>query len=874
MPATDVESLSGRSIRNTSASPLPSVSLSREHITDAFQESKDGGATLDLTRKNLTDVGEDGAAELANVGQEVEMGGDGTVERITLAHNRLTTLPMAFSLLSRLRYLVLKHNNFTVFPDVLTIMPSLEILDISYNKVKRLPSQPGSLTKLQVFSIAHNKIHQLPPYFIQFRSLQLFKAEHNPLDWPPKDVMSSSARDDDRDDVKEWIRGIQTWMETNPQHAGERKQSDDSIRTDASSTKNDREPTWDRTRYGDTKSPLDEGLFVQGSSTHDRSSSVESEASVYSDEDVKRSRALSTSQESKSPRPPRLRLESLPSIRGIGASPVRSPDSYLPTPAESISSNEDSSTLSSTRQQHGRNASYAPGMRPSPHNRLASKKSLPDLRPAELNLRNGQAVAGPSKISPYPFSMPSPPHRQESDSSNNSSRPGILSQNGVMTSPTALERPAPPMDGERNSYFRRLSTLTPATLAKAIPTALLTLIDAVRGIFFALSQIYQTLWHYTVYAIDERLSAVLLKVLDPASAYLSQLINSMDRFDALSRRNVPPPAVCRAVVESCRDNVTVFGKAVGVLALQLKVLATHDDVRHTRQMLITLYGAMGEISGAWQDIAGRIEEVKPLLRDHRPPPASKTYQHTPALRTNLSISADIAAVSPMTAPLSVSSPLLPPQSASRPIPRSASPHSAFDGRVRMNRRHAGSFSYKDVELGKLLPSNTDSPQLSAGLVGGSQTPVLRTPRRPNALTPSSSNGSINHDGTIRPSTSLPRWDTHSRQSSTSSFLASASYSPSLVLRAPTDIPSSTSTLVDKEALEAMQAAVQAAPPVWAMTDELLQDAPEMKEELSELLAKAKDITGKLRDSIRAVENGDAPADRKMLRDDAHVPWCN
>ena len=68
----------------------------------------------------------------------------------------------------------------------------------------------------------------------------------------------------------------------------------------------------------------------------------------------------------------------------------------------------------------------------------------------------------------------------------------------------------------------------------------------------------------------------------------------------------------------------------------------------------------------------------------------------------------------------------------------------------------------------------------------------------------------------------------------------------------------------------MQAAVQAAPPVWAMTDELLQDAPDMKEELSELLAKAKDITGKLRDSIRAVENGDAPADRKMLRDDAHV----
>lgn len=50
-------------------SPLPSVSLSRDHITEAFKKSPDNGASLDLTRKNLTDVGEDGASELAYVGQ-------------------------------------------------------------------------------------------------------------------------------------------------------------------------------------------------------------------------------------------------------------------------------------------------------------------------------------------------------------------------------------------------------------------------------------------------------------------------------------------------------------------------------------------------------------------------------------------------------------------------------------------------------------------------------------------------------------------------------------------------------------------------------------------------------------------------------------
>lgn len=38
--------------------------------------------------------------------------------RIALAYNRLTTLPMAFALLSRLRYLVLRNNNFSTFPNI------------------------------------------------------------------------------------------------------------------------------------------------------------------------------------------------------------------------------------------------------------------------------------------------------------------------------------------------------------------------------------------------------------------------------------------------------------------------------------------------------------------------------------------------------------------------------------------------------------------------------------------------------------------------------------------------------------------------------------------------------------------------------------
>ena len=191
----------------------------------------------------------------------------------------------------------------------------------------------------------------------------------------------------------------------------------------------------------------------------------------------------------------------------------------------------------------------------------------------------------------------------------------------------------------------------------------------------------------------------------------------------------------------------------------------------------------------------------------------------------------------------------------------------------MSRRHAGSFSYKDVELGKLLPSNVDSPQLAAFAGSTSQAPALRPLRRPSGLQSSSSMSSISQDGTIRPSnsvTSLTKFDTHSRQSSTGSALAFGSYAPSPMLRAPPDIVTNTSTLVDKEALEAMQIAVQVAPSVWSMTDEMLDESEETKEDLVEMLDKAKTVTDKLRNSIRAVENGDALSDRKTLRDDAHV----
>ncbi|KIP08145.1 hypothetical protein PHLGIDRAFT_389074 [Phlebiopsis gigantea 11061_1 CR5-6] len=863
MPSSDADSLQARMVSAKIGPhfPLPSVLLTREHITGALKKSTDNGATLDLAHKSLTDVGEDGAAALANIGQRLEGDMHDKVSRIALSHNRLATLPMAFALLSHLRYLSLKGNSFTVFPD-LTIMPNLEILDLSRNKIKRFPSQPGNLTKLRVFSISRNKIHKIPPYFVQFRSLTMFKADQNPLEWPPKDVMDPPSSDKDVV-VKNWIRRVQSWIDENSNSNDARLVDEPSYIDEDNDTVLDTILDYTRDDNMDSQSAIDQSLDFDVSPTHQRSFSHASDASMYSEEALPQP-GPSMTRSPRSPRPPRLHLDAISSSsRGItkSSSPARSPESYLPTPDESVSSNEDESTQSTARQQ-GRNVPFAPGVFGASRRDALSQKSLPNLRPTKH--RRGQSKDMPDGHADH-FSIPSPPHRQESDSSTASLanfRLGkVLNHDSVVASPVSLHQTAPPMDVERNSYFRRFSALTP-TLSKAIPPQLLALIDAVRGILFSVCQIYQSLQHYTVYAIDERLSAVLLKVLQPATTCMTQLIQALDRFDSISRRTLPSSAVCRTVVETCRENVMVFGKAVGVLSLQLKVIATSDDARYTRQMLLVLYGATAEISNAWRSTASQIDAVKPFLSHHRPSP----------MRANQVTASGLASATypPLSAP--VGSFHLPTQisPALRPHMRTNSSGLA-DGKVRLNRRHAGSFSYKDVEIGKMLPSHMEEPLPFAGAPATpsftTSSPVVRGGRRPSAV----SNGMTHHDGTIRPSTSTPRWDSHSRQSSASSFLASATSSPSVPHHRPPALDMGpAATWIDKEAIDAVKAAVEAAPVVWDMTDEMLLDDPTMRAELQGRLNMAREVTQRLRENIRLLNSGHAAADRIAIRDDAHV----
>ena len=571
----------------------------------------------------------------------------------------------------------------------------------------------------------------------------------------------------------------------------------------------------------------------------------------------------------RSDRPPPLRLGMIPPY--TLPPPTYSPESYLPTPDESVSSTDDDSTTVPDGPQHGRNASFAGSVRDR-RPALYGKKSLPDLRAAKgsddidrqasrgasTSATNGGISASPDPQWQYEFSIPSPlSHRQDSSSSSDGSThsraPKALGQTPPSSvSPPPGDPPRPVPEVERHAYFKRLSALPTNVMINNLPTSLYSLVECARSLFFSVSQVYQALSHYIAYTNDRQLSSVLKKVTDPAYTYMMQLNGALDRFDAISKRTTPPPSLCRALVESSRDTAAMFGKAVAMMSLQLNILASKDDDRYMRSLVLIFYGAIAEISHAWQSMIPHIEAIKPLLSDHRRPSVAKPHP--------------VPNPSPELVPASAPASYSPFNSPQHGVPIARSRPTQSLGRARTTRRHAGSFSSKDVEIGKSLPSY-DLPMPSPGVYG---TSTLRVGQRHPALPLSASTSSLVPSSLSGHPELTAQNGEHSRHTSQTSWGPSAaSSSPFVANRRPTLEDPPSRTLVDKDALDAMEVAVEAAPAVWEVLKEIVENLSEGAEDIRNTLLKAKSTTERLRSNISAMRCG-AGADRKGLREDAHV----
>ncbi|PLW29296.1 hypothetical protein PCASD_19578 [Puccinia coronata f. sp. avenae] len=620
--------------------PQPPLSL---HIPDSrsLDSSRAMPETLDLSHQRIADLTQPVVQELAEY-----------VERLALGYNYLPVLPDHFAILGEsLRYLNLRGNHMEIFPDVLTRMPSLEILDVSRNKIKAFPRRPGSLDRLRVLSVSRNRIKRLPNYVANLTTLRVLKIDHNPVIWPPKELITfidaCERPDEDETDPQHhhhrprdqhasssshmrtrtpsnetsstsmalWLRTLQDWMRKNPY-----------VRPVKQTRPSTSETTGDPSEYGGLRSTLDfERSFNNFKGAHSPDISP---------------------------------------VMTLSSGPAYSPNTN--TSLQNSSHNKSYDHM----VQHNRNASSSSSsqwVRKRPELRL--KKSLPDLRRnhaeimversadverAYFGLNRSPHMIPPNSSSSVTFSLNSPaladrgPRSAMALSNDNPSTPaGLTTTNPSPTTAsqvtfknadlarsggTQIRRiqigtsgDEDSLAGDRNSgaYFRRLSMLPASTISKQVPTPLLQLMDGIRGILFSLSQIYAALKQFVMFATQDRLPGALSRMTSAADDSMGKLINSLDRFDSSTRRAQPELEVVQQVFKSCRDNVIVFGKLVNVLSIQLKVLMGSADVRYSRTLLLSLYGATAEIAMSWQMITPLVDDVisLPSLKKSKPPSA-------------------------------------------------------------------------------------------------------------------------------------------------------------------------------------------------------------------------------------------------------------
>lgn len=271
------------------------------------------------------------------------------------------------------------------------------------------------------------------------------------------------------------------------------------------------------------------------------------------------------------------------------------------------------------------------------------------------------------------------PSRRPSDEMEVAS--GLASPSGNKSIISAATNSAAAVESERNSYFKRLSTLPASSISKSISIPVLLCVDATRSVLYALSQVHTALKHYVTFATDERMTSQLSRVLDIAGGSMAKLIQSLDRFDSLSRMKGGSldPIIVRGVITASIESIATFRKLVHVVHLQLKSLQNGADTRYSRTLLLLLYGSLGEVASSWATMQPLLDEVA-------------TYLSTGVQPHYSSIAApNLPSIAESTSPVT-------PSSARSAAPLSR-PH---------RRRHAGSFSAKDVAHGAAMPPG--SPQ--------------------------------------------------------------------------------------------------------------------------------------------------------------------
>ncbi|RMD43112.1 hypothetical protein DV735_g1998, partial [Chaetothyriales sp. CBS 134920] len=177
-------------------SPDETLDLFRRKTADTRKDTEQAleseGVTSAVSPKLTLDLGHSNISCLPD--SVVDLIKD-EVDRLSLSHNQISSIPLRFSDCIHLRYLNIRSNLFREMPKAVYKLPWLEILDISRNKVRTISPEISNLTSLRVFAIVSNRVEDLPTELSEMKNLQMLKLADNPLRLRLKKVIDAKEKD-------------------------------------------------------------------------------------------------------------------------------------------------------------------------------------------------------------------------------------------------------------------------------------------------------------------------------------------------------------------------------------------------------------------------------------------------------------------------------------------------------------------------------------------------------------------------------------------------------------------------------------------------------------------------------------------------------
>ncbi|KAJ1362122.1 hypothetical protein KIN20_021548, partial [Parelaphostrongylus tenuis] len=112
--------------------------------------------------------------------------------RLTLSHNKLTSIPPNIANLENLQILTLWNNQIEELPSSISSLSKLRILNVGMNRLNVLPRGFGSFKSLEILDLTYNNLNErsLPGNFFFIETLRALYLGDNDFEMLPGDVMN------------------------------------------------------------------------------------------------------------------------------------------------------------------------------------------------------------------------------------------------------------------------------------------------------------------------------------------------------------------------------------------------------------------------------------------------------------------------------------------------------------------------------------------------------------------------------------------------------------------------------------------------------------------------------------------------------------